>query len=104
MSETANSQWIVREAPKPFEPLPVGMYMATFSGVDNVEINDNGTPKQKWRWSWKVGTGAHTGKNATALTDMTIHPASHPGVLIAGLLNRALVSGEDVKEAVDACR
>ena len=97
MSETANP-WIVREKPSA-APVPPGAYMATFKGVEDYTLPE-GT---RWRWAWRVSTGAEAGKTASALTNMDIHAASQAGILIAGLLGRAFVAGEDVKAAIDAC-
>jgi hypothetical protein len=90
--------WVVQEK-KEFTPVPDGNYMTQFRGVDVVQVDG----KAKWRWTWEVQGGALVGKQATALTDQNINPATLPGRLIAGLLGRPLKAGEHVKSLVDAC-
>ena len=58
----------------------------------------------KWRFGWLVKKGEHAGKEASALTERGINPNTLAGRLIAGLLCRAIKPGENVKEAVDACK
>jgi hypothetical protein len=91
--------WVVQE-PKQIEQVPVGSYTADYQGVEEVTLKEGG---KRWRWSWKIKTGPLAGKLATALTDQSISPTKLAGVLIAGLLGRALQSGESVKAAIDAC-
>lgn len=101
MSEQGSvDPWIVREPKAKFEPLPVGFYVGTFKGVEEVKLPDGSV---KWRFSWEVQSGEHKGKAATALVDRNINPKSQTGVLISGLLERPLVPGENVKDAITAC-
>lgn len=102
MSEAVKPDpWVVREA-KEFKPLPVGFYTTLFKGVAEVTMPKDGSIK--WRFEWEVKTGEHAGEQASALTDRSISPTTLPGRLIAGLLGRAIVPGENVKDAVDGCK
>jgi hypothetical protein len=103
-----HNDWVV-QAPKPkYEELPVGMYASDFAKVEDIVMdtkyitkpNDDG---KRWRWSWSVATGQHTGKFATALTDKNLNPNSPAGMLIRGLLGRDLQVGENIKASIDAC-
>ena len=101
--DTANvpvDPWVVQSA-KQHEPLPVGMYMGIFQGVETVTLK--GTGETRWRWTWCVSAGALKGKVATALTDQTINPNTLAGRLTEGLLGRPIVVGDHVKTLVDAC-
>jgi hypothetical protein len=97
MSEV--NPWVV-QAPKQTEQVPDGAYVGPFKGVEEVNLPDGSF---KWRFPWEVQTGAHKGKIASALTDRSINPNTLPGRLISGLLGRAIVAGENVKDAVNAC-
>jgi len=99
MNEVANA-WIV-QAPKQFTQVPVGFYHAAFVGVEEHKLQDGSL---KWRWTWKITTGPETGKIASALTERSINPNTHAGRLIAGLLGRVIVVGEDVQDAIDTCK
>jgi hypothetical protein len=106
--ESHSSDWVV-QAPKPkYEELPVGIYSADFMKVEEVVMDtkyisrpdDDG---KRWRWSWRVATGDHRGKFASALTGKKLDPNSEAGGLIRGLLGRDLQVGENVKASIDAC-
>lgn len=101
MSEV-NDPWIVKEAKK---PVPVGMYLCDYGGVEDFTLIDKttNTSKVKWRWLWKIKTGTEAGKEATAITDREIKPTTLPGRLIQGLLGRPLTVGENIKAALDSC-
>jgi hypothetical protein len=92
--------WIFT-APKQIEQVPVGTYSAKFAGVVEFKLD---TGEDKLRWSWKVVGGEHAGKDASALTGRTINERTHAGHLISGLLGRKPAQGEDVKQAIDACK
>ena len=94
------SPWVV-QVPKQTAQVPVGRYFADFQGVNEIKLQDG---SQKWRWEWAVTTGPEAGKVASALTDQSISPTTLPGVLISGLIGRAIVAGENVKAALDACK
>src|SRR5581483_8541757 len=91
--------WVVREA-KQYQPLPVGMYLAAFKGVEDVALASG---EQRWRWTWAVSSGQYQGQHATALTAKDISPTTLPGILIAGLLGREPKPGENVKALVEQC-
>jgi hypothetical protein len=91
--------WIV-QPPKKSAFVSIGSYSAKFEGVEEYKLQDG---SDKWKWTWRVVSGEHKGKEASALTDRTIRSASLPGHLISGLLGRQLEAGEDVKQAIDAC-
>jgi hypothetical protein len=92
--------WVVKAA-KQTAPLPVGMYLADFKGVENYTLP--GTADVRWRWAWTVATAEHTGKEASALTNQDITPNTLPGRLIEGLIGKPLVAGDSVKALVDGC-
>ncbi|QEL19417.1 hypothetical protein [Limnoglobus roseus] len=75
------------------EPLPVGVYFAVFRGV---EAFSNDKVQDKLTWTWAVASGPHKGREATALTDLRLTPHTHAGRLLAGLVGRPLVPGEDI--------
>jgi hypothetical protein len=100
MNEEANNLWIV-QAPKQITPVPVGFHTGAFAGVDDVKLQDGSL---KWRFSWEVKAGPEQGKVASALVNQGINPNTHAGRLIAGLLGRPIVVGENVKTAIDGCR
>ena len=50
----------------------------------------------KLKWEWEVVSGPQKGRIATALTDANLTPQTHAGRLIAGLVGRPLIPGEDV--------
>ncbi len=91
--------WVV-QAPKQREQLPIGNYIGPFKGVEEIKLQDGSL---KWRWSWTVKSGPAAGKVASCLTDKSISPTTLPGRIISGLLGRALIPGENVKESIDAC-
>ena len=96
----AENPWVVQ--PKASAaPVPPGAYLATFKGVEDYALPQTG--EKRWRWAWLVTGEKERGKMATALTNIGITQGTQGGNLIAGLLNRALVDGEDVKAAIDAC-
>lgn len=92
--------WIVK-APKQMEQVPCAMYSVAFKGCEDFVMPRDGA--KKWRFSWEVRTGEQAGKLATALTDQDISAKTLPGRLIAGLLGRPIVIGEDVQAAVAEC-
>jgi hypothetical protein len=106
--DNQGGDWVV-QAPKPkYEELPVGMYASEFAKVEEVVMDTKfitkaGDDGKRWRWSWCVATGQHTGKCASALTDKNLNPNSQAGRLIRGLLGRDLQVGENVKASIDAC-
>ena len=102
--KTPLNPWEVQEKPQT-QPVPPAIYYADFAGVADKVVKDfkTGQDVTRWLWRWKIKTGPEAGKDATALTEQTIHPASQAGVLIAGLMGRELKPGENVKEAIDAC-
>jgi hypothetical protein len=75
------------------EPLPNNSYFAEFV---NVEPFANDKVKDKLKWKWKVVAGPHTGREATALTDVKLTPHTQAGRLLGGLVGRPLVPCEDV--------
>ena len=97
----SNDPWVVGEQPT-FAPVPQGMYLAVFDGVSDFTLPTTG--EGKWKWTWKVVSGAEKDKIASALTNKGIHPTSLPGVLIAGLLGRAITPGENVQASIDGCK
>lgn len=98
MSEA--NPWVV-QPPKQTGQVPNGFYTGEFQGVEEFALPQDGS--LKWRFAWQVDNGPEKGKMATALTDRSISPTTLPGRLIAGLLGRPLVAGENVQEAVAAC-
>lgn len=98
MSEA--NPWVV-QTPKQVAQVPVGFYTASFKEVEEVKLQDGSL---KWRFTWEVKGGAEAGKQATALTDRNINANTLPGVLISGLLGRAIIPGENVQASVDACK
>lgn len=91
--------WTVKDQPQ-VAPVPAGMYLGRFSGVATKTLAADGP---RWRWAWAIQSGEYAGREATALTGMDIHPASHAGALVAGLLGRPVHTGENVRQAVEAC-
>jgi hypothetical protein len=81
--------------------VPIGFYSAAYKGVEEVKLPDGSL---KWRFAWEVKAGPETGHVASALVDRSISPNTHAGRLIAGLLGRAIVVGENVQDAIDACK
>jgi hypothetical protein len=84
------------------------MYASDFVKVEEVVmdtkyISRSDDDGKRWRWSWRVATGPHTGKFASALTGKNLNPNSQAGGLIRGLLGRDLEVGENVKASIDAC-
>ncbi len=103
MNAPNTNPWVV-QTPKQGAQVPVGSYFADYKGVEDKVIKDAaGVEAVKWLWTWAVTKGSEAGKVATALTDRSITTTALPGQLIAGLLGRQLVAGEDVKAALDAC-
>jgi hypothetical protein len=80
------------------EPLPSGAYIAEFVNVEPFAHPTDPKLQNKLKWRWKVASGNHTGREATALTDPVFKPTTHAGRLLAGLVGRPLVPGEDVGE------
>ena len=99
MNETKINPWVI-QPPKQNVIIPIGSYEAQFENVSEQSLSDGSI---KWRWSWRITSGAFTGKEATALTEQTINANTHAGRLVAGLLGRSLVDGENVKASIDAC-
>ncbi len=99
MPENTNP-WVV-QAPKQTAQVPVGFYTAAFKGVEDYTLQSGET---KWRFAWEVESGPHKGESASALTNPAINKNTLGGRLISGLLGKDIVVGENVKEAVDACR
>ena len=95
MSE--NNPWIV-QASKQVAQVPNGAYVASFKGVETIKLQDG---SERRRWAWEVKSEEQKGKLATALTDQSVSAVALPGRLIAGLLGRELVHGEDVKAAIE---
>jgi hypothetical protein len=93
------SEWVV-QAPKQAGQVSIGFHVGPFKGIENFKMSDGAL---KWRFVWEVQSGPEKGNLATSLTDRTIDANKLPGVLIAGLLGRPLVPGENVEEAVKAC-
>jgi len=79
------------------EPLPEGMYYATFAGVADHMVEG----VSKWRWAWTVKSGDMTGREASALTDKCVNPNTLPGRIVRGLANREIKTGENFKGVVD---
>ena len=79
------------------EPLPNGAYLGEFVGVAPFS---NDKIKDRWRWAWRVVSGTHLGREATALTDCKITPHTHSGRLITGMAGRNLVTGEDLTSLI----
>jgi hypothetical protein len=94
MSNNQNP-WVV--PPPKHEPLPVGAHYARFKGVEDYDLK--GEPK--WRFTWVVVAGPLVGREGTALTDQKL--SGLPRSLTEGLLNRPLVTGDDVRQAVLEC-
>jgi hypothetical protein len=92
--------WVV-QAPEPFEAQPIGFWLADYQGVEDKTLRQGDI---KWRFSLKVKSGEHVGKTISALTDRKLNPNTLSGRLISGLLGRELKEGENVKEALDACK
>jgi len=93
----ATSAWTVQASG--IEPLPPQSYFAGFVGVEDFSNADKGIT-DKWKWTWRVESGVHKGKFATALTDRRLTPNTHAGRLIAGMAGRQLQPGEDVAALV----
>ncbi len=75
------------------EPLPPNAYYAKFVSV---EPFSNDRVQGKLRWRWEVASGTCKGREASALTDTKITAFTQSGRLLAGLLQRQLVPGEDM--------
>jgi hypothetical protein len=91
--------WTVREAGK--ASVPPNNYTGRFVGVES--ITNAKWEGERWRWTWEVTTGQHTGNKADALTQCDISPNTQAGRIVAGLLGRAIQTGEDVQAAINAC-
>ena len=89
--------WLMQAAKPKGEPLPEGMYLATFAGVNYHMVEG----VIKWRWAWTVKSGAMTGREASALTDKSVNPNTLPGRIVLGLANREIKTGENFKSVVD---
>lgn len=94
-TSTSESPFVVQSG----NALDVGNYVAEYGGVNDQDLNG----ETKWRWLWKVRAGRAAGKDATALTNRSISPNSHPGQLVKGLLGRDITPGENVETALKAC-
>ena len=81
------------------EPLPPNAYIGAFVGV---EPFSNEKVTGKLRFTWEVVSVAHKGRSATALTDANLTPQTHAGRLIAGIIGRPLVPGEDIQALWEA--
>jgi len=81
------------------KPMPPGVYLAIFEGCEPYTLE--GVPK--WRWKFKVSTGAHAGSYPNCLTDQAIKATNHAGRIVAGLLEKALVEGENLQAGITAC-
>lgn len=90
------SPWTVQASGN--EPLPVGSY---FAGFLSVEDFSNDKVADKWKWVWRIETGAHKGKLASALTDRKLTPGTHAGRLISGMAGRPLQPGENVLALIE---
>jgi hypothetical protein len=93
--------WVVQEAGQAAN-VPPGAYLTEFQGVSDHVLQATG--ETRWRWAFRVKSGDHTGKVASALTDRKVSPTTLPGRLITGLLGRLVQPGENVQAAVDACK
>lgn len=91
--------WVVKASGG--EPLPVGLYTATFTKVEAFENAEKGIVA-KWKWQWTIASGVHKGKIGSALTDQSISPHTHSGRLVAGMAGLAIAYGDNVKAMVDA--
>ena len=99
MSNEVVNPWVV-QPPKQTAQVPIGMYAVAFKGIEEVKLPD-GSPK--WRIAYEVQSGPSAGKIASALVDKTINPNTLSGRLIAGILGRPIVAGENVQAAIEAC-
>jgi hypothetical protein len=99
MTENTNP-WIVK-APKQTAPVPIGFYHATFKGVEDFTLPATG--EVKWRFVWEITAGECKGKTASSLTNVEINANTLSGRLIAGLIGRPIVAGDNVKAEVEAC-
>lgn len=88
--------WVVK-VKKAFEPLPIGAYVARFTGVEEVKLPSG---DDRWRWSWEVTAGDFKSRRADALTERSINANALGGRLVAGILRRPLQDGENVQEAL----
>jgi hypothetical protein len=79
----------------------IGFHVGPFKGIEDFKLPNSS--ELKWRFAWEVQSGSEKGNFATSVTDRSIDPNKLAGVLIAGLLGRPLVPGENVEEAVKAC-
>lgn len=79
------------------EPLPNGAYIGEFITVAPFS---NDKIKDRWKWSWRVLSGTHLGREATALTDTKITQHTHSGRLLTGMAGRNLVAGEDLTSLI----
>lgn len=93
--------WVV-QAPKQIAQVANGFHLATFKGVETIKLPTTG--EERWRWTWEVQKGEEKGKIASSLTDCAINHNTLPGKLIAGLLGRPILPGENVQASVDACK
>lgn len=94
-NSTSDSPFVVQSG----NALDVGNYVAQYGGLVDHDLNG----ETKWRWAWTVKGGRAAGKDATALTNRTISPNSHPGELVKGLIGRDIVPGENVETALKEC-
>ena len=97
---TNNNPWIVQAPSKGYEALPVGAYVGKFTGTVEHPLQGG---ELRWKWRWEVTAGEHKGKEANCLTECKVNELIKSGRLIAGMLGRPLVVGEDPKAALDAC-
>lgn len=91
--------WII-QAPTQTEQVPIGSYQARFVSVGNFKLKG----EDRLKWVWEVVNGEHTGHKATALTSLSLKDSVHAGRLLSGLLNRQLIVGENVENAINACK
>ncbi len=76
--------------------LPVGTYNAEFVGTEDQPANVDAGFGPGVRWKFKVLTGPQTGKICSRITGTMPTPKNACGRILAGLLGRALVDGEDI--------
>ena len=81
----SENQWVVGDRPT-IRRCRVGMDLGMFVGVEEFDLKG----EMKWKWTWKIMSGKHSGELATALTNKTIHPTSPPGVLDSGLAGQGV--------------
>lgn len=89
-----------------FVPLPNGSYIAEFQDAAIVEINDPkaGGKAKKLKFSWRVASGEHAGKIATALTDLNVTAGNLAGRLFRGMAHREMVDGENAANLIAGFR